>query len=185
MSGQLKTSILDRLEAGGREGRASHLLSRMALMIPEQIRVLREQRGWSQTKLGKEAKKPPNVVSRAEDPAYGRFTLKTLVEYASAFDVAVLVKFVPYSRYLDEFDDHSPAALHAESFTNELGDLRKRRHRKRLAGSSVKRPQAPFANDKVPLKKPSGTDAGQTLRPTRAGTGAGVSFKQTGAETPI
>ena len=85
--GNLKTSTLDRLEAGGREGRAAHLLSRMAMMIPEQIRVIREQRKWSQTRLGKEADKPPNVVSRAEDPAYGRFTLKTLMEFATAFDV--------------------------------------------------------------------------------------------------
>ena len=47
----LKVSTLDMLEAGGEQGRSEHLIDRMSFMLPEQIRVLREQRGWSQIQL--------------------------------------------------------------------------------------------------------------------------------------
>jgi transcriptional regulator with XRE-family HTH domain len=91
--------------------------------IPFQIRALREERQWTQEKLGDASEKPRNVISRLEDPNYGNFTLKTLLEIASAFEVALLVKFVPFSRLLEEYEDTSVEALGVKSITQEKKKL--------------------------------------------------------------
>jgi hypothetical protein len=63
-------------------------------------------------------RKPRNVVSRLEDPNYGKFTLATLLEVAAAFGVGLLVKFVPFSRLVREYEDVSPAGLSARGITS-------------------------------------------------------------------
>lgn len=65
--------------------------------LPFQIRGMRVARDKSQKELGKMLGKPQSVVSRFENPGYGRFTLNTLLEIASVFDVGLLVTFVPFS----------------------------------------------------------------------------------------
>jgi transcriptional regulator with XRE-family HTH domain len=88
-----------------------------------QIRSMRDQRDWTQRYLGTLAGKPQNVISRLEDPDYGTVNLQTLLEIASAFDVALVVKFVPFSRLLKEYDNVSPDALNVESIFTEEPEL--------------------------------------------------------------
>ena len=96
--------------------------------IPFQIRTLREERKWTQGKLGEEANKPRNVITRLEDPNYGKLTLKTLFEIASAFDVGLLIKFVPFSRLLREYEDVSAQGLSAISIASETDVLTRWAH---------------------------------------------------------
>lgn len=86
--------------------------------IPFQIRALRKKHDWSQADLGEAAGKPRPVISRLEDPNYGKLSLKTLFEIASAFEVALLVKFVPFSRLVKEYEDVSWQVLAAPSVTD-------------------------------------------------------------------
>jgi transcriptional regulator with XRE-family HTH domain len=86
--------------------------------IPFQIRALRKKHDWSQSDLGEAAGKPRPVISRLEDPNYGKLSLKTLFEIASAFEVALLVKFVPFSRLIKEYEDVSWQVLAAPSVTD-------------------------------------------------------------------
>lgn len=99
--------------------RDAYVRARVRIGIPYQIRALREQRGWSQSELGRRSRKPANVINRLENPASGGNTIRTCLEMASTFDVALLVKFVPYSRFLKEFEDVSPEALEVPSFPND------------------------------------------------------------------
>ncbi len=90
--------------------------------IPFQIRTMRTERDWSQVKAGEILGKPQNVISRLESPAYSKLTLQTLVELAKGFDAGLIIKFVPYSRLLREYEDVSFSALSAPSPTKKFKD---------------------------------------------------------------
>lgn len=89
-------------------------------MVPFQIRTMREERGWSQGRAGEALGKPQNVISRLESPAYGKLTLQTLLEIARGFDVGLLIKFVPFSRLVREYEDVSDVALSAKSVSDKV-----------------------------------------------------------------
>lgn len=71
--------------------------------IPFQIRALRDRQQLTQTRLaellGSKRKQP--LISQWEDPNYGKYTLETLKDLAKAFDVGLLVRFVPFSTLID------------------------------------------------------------------------------------
>jgi transcriptional regulator with XRE-family HTH domain len=62
--------------------------------LAHQIRVLRQQRGWSQKELARRLGTTQAAVSRLEDASYGRISFRSLVDLGKAFDVAPVVKFV-------------------------------------------------------------------------------------------
>ncbi len=76
---------------------SSHLSKGIAF----QIRAIRDRLGWSQEKLAAEVGMNQNAVSRLESPEYGRPTLTTLKRFAAAFDVGLVVRFVPFSEIVD------------------------------------------------------------------------------------
>lgn len=84
-----------------------------------QIRAMREQRGWTQSKLGKEARMAQSRISIMEDANYSRFNLNTLKRVASAFDVALVVRFEPFSKLVDNFVNLDSSSLKVASFKDD------------------------------------------------------------------
>ena len=89
--------------------------------LPFQIRAMRQQRGWTQADLGQRTGMAQETVSLLESPSYGRFTLRTLKRLASAFDVALMVRFVPFSRVADLAANLSPEDLAVPDFEHDPG----------------------------------------------------------------
>ncbi|OFZ96624.1 MAG: hypothetical protein A3H35_07320 [Betaproteobacteria bacterium RIFCSPLOWO2_02_FULL_62_17] len=84
--------------------------------LSHQIRTIREQRGLTQKTFAKRLNTSQTIVSRLEDPSYGKFTLSTLLRVSKAFDTALLVKFVSFPKFLAETSDKSPNGLYAPSY---------------------------------------------------------------------
>jgi transcriptional regulator with XRE-family HTH domain len=111
------TKLLERLKS--KEYRDAYVAEHVKRGISYQIRALRDQRQWSQSDLSQKLGKAQSVVSRIEDPNYGKFTVQTLLEVAAAFDVALLVRFAPISEMLDIVRDVSPAALEVAPYQGD------------------------------------------------------------------
>jgi transcriptional regulator with XRE-family HTH domain len=80
----------------------------------------------SQIDLAREAGMTPNNLSRLESPDYGKQTISSLKRIAEALDVALVVRFVPFSQYIDwlsgtpRIDEGiSPNTLAVPSFEKE------------------------------------------------------------------
>lgn len=81
-----------------------------------QIRALQRDRGWTQAELGEKVGVRQALISQWEDPNYGRYTLSSLRKLASAFDVALLVRFAPYRELADWIIERTQESLAPAGF---------------------------------------------------------------------
>ena len=96
---------------------AAQVRTRVALLI----RALREQpdRGWSQAELGRLMGKAQNVISRLEDPDYGKMSLSTLLEVAAAFDLPLWIDMPDWGEWLRRIKETPTHSVNRESFNPE------------------------------------------------------------------
>ncbi len=87
--------------------------------IAMQIYALRKHRNWSQSELARESGMQQARISVLEDPDYQAVTVTTLKRLAAAFDVALVVKFVPYGEVLTAIHDLPNENLQIPSFDEE------------------------------------------------------------------
>jgi transcriptional regulator with XRE-family HTH domain len=127
--------------------------------ISSQLRVLREQRKWTQADLGRATGKPRNVITRLENPNNNIPSLATMLEMAWGCETALLVKIVPFSQLLEEYEAASPKIFLAAGIADEKEQLRltkwvnsenkprKRRKRKRIEAT----PDSPLVHPPLTL----------------------------------
>jgi transcriptional regulator with XRE-family HTH domain len=120
-----KKDLVARLRRG-KETRAKLLANNIAESIATQIVATRDKREWTQSRLATEAGMGQNNLSRLENPDYGKHTVSSLKRIADALDVALVVRFVPFSQFIDwlsgtsHLDEGiSPIALAVPSFEDE------------------------------------------------------------------
>lgn len=101
--------------------RDAYVKAHVSQGLAHQIAAMRQQRGWSQQDLAEKLSlKSQSAVARMEDPGYGKLSIATLLKLASVFDVALSIRFQPYSRFVRERQDVSAAALEVKPFDQEV-----------------------------------------------------------------
>jgi transcriptional regulator with XRE-family HTH domain len=113
----LSKKVLEKLTR--KAYRDAYVAEHVKTGVAYQVRAMRDERDMSQKELAALMDKPQSVVSRIEDPAYGKLSVQTLLEVAQAFDVALVVKFAGYGEFISNVKDISPKALNAESFDTD------------------------------------------------------------------
>lgn len=99
-----------------RRYRHGYVSAAARMLLAQQIRSMRAERGWSQGELAKRMGKPQSVVSRIENPSYGRLTVQTMLEVAEVFDVALFVRFMSFPKFIRASADLSDKAVSPESY---------------------------------------------------------------------
>lgn len=94
--------------------------------IAWQIKLNRELRNMTQAELAAEIGTKQSAISRFENPGYGCYSLKKLMEIAHVFDCALMVKLISYSELaveserLSEFHQYAlPFGMESEKFGGE------------------------------------------------------------------
>lgn len=116
LSKSLEKSFLALKRPGAKE---AYVEAELVNGLAHQIRILREQRGWTQKELAKRLSTTQNTISRLEDPSYGRYTFRTLLGLSKAFDVALFVRYLPFSKFMAETWGTRPENFEAASYDEE------------------------------------------------------------------
>ena len=90
--------------------------------IAFQVREMRASRGWTQQELGVRAgNMAQERIHHIENPDYGRLSVSTLKRLASAFHVALEVRFISYSELVDRMLSRTPEMLSPPAIENDRG----------------------------------------------------------------
>lgn len=93
--------------------------SEITTLLPFQIREMRKEREWSQTKLAEVTGQKQKTISDFENPDYARYSLSSLKRLAEAFDVALIVRFAPFSELVDWASSLSAGKLRVPERTKD------------------------------------------------------------------
>ena len=109
------------LTMADKDFRHLYLAAHIKELLANQIRLTREQRGWTQAQLGERAGMAQERISLLEDADYKGMTLKTLRRLAEAFDSALIVRFAPFSELLEWVEQLGPEQLVVPEFEHDCG----------------------------------------------------------------
>lgn len=87
--------------------------------IATQIKVLREQRGWSQKELADHTGMLQPRISVLENINYSSWSIKILRKIAEAFDLTLCVSFEGFGKRVNDIERFSRRALERVSFDED------------------------------------------------------------------
>jgi transcriptional regulator with XRE-family HTH domain len=101
--------------------------SQLSKNLAFQLRSLRDMKDWTQGELAMRVGMPQTAISRLENPYYGKPTITSLKRLAAIYDVALIVRFVPFSQLINwasgtPYEEHGlrPEAMDIPSFAQEF-----------------------------------------------------------------
>lgn len=101
----------------------AYMNSHQSSRIATQIKVLREQRGLTQSELADLSGLKQERISKLEDVNYDSWTLSTLRKLAKAFDTTLHVSFVPFSEGIKDVESFSREFLAVDSRNDDLHNV--------------------------------------------------------------
>lgn len=104
--------------------RDAFIASHVSETVAAQIALLRSERGWTQKQLAEKTSMKQSRISALEDPNYENYEVGTLKRIASAFDVGLTVRFVPFSDVVRWSATLGPHKLTIADFENDCIDGR-------------------------------------------------------------
>lgn len=102
-----------------RKAREAYVEAELVNGLAHQIRIIRQQRGWTQKQLALKLGSTQTTVSRLEDPSYGRYTIQTLLALGRVFDVAFFVRYMPFSKFMTATWNTHPENFKAIAYEDE------------------------------------------------------------------
>lgn len=101
--------------------RDAYVAAEINTTLPFQIRATRDKRGLTQADLAARTGQDQRTISQFENPNYGKLTLTSLKRLASALDVALVVRLVPFSELIDWTTTVSSDRMAVPAFDEDKG----------------------------------------------------------------
>ncbi len=100
--------------------RAAYVASQIKIGLPFQTRALRQSKGWTQSQLADVAGMTQPRIAEIEKPGRRCLNIETLLRLASAFDIGLEVRFVPFSELINHSEAFDPDTFSVKPFSDEL-----------------------------------------------------------------
>lgn len=113
-----KTKLLDKFRR--KEYRESYLDSFINDTITAQLHNLRKDKQWTQAELARRAGMKQPRVALMESSDYDNYSISTLKRLAHAFDVALIVKFSPFSELAAFSSSFSSKDVHVPDYESDI-----------------------------------------------------------------
>ena len=107
-----------------KEYRDGYLHTRVRSGIAYQIQALRSKFIKTQEQFAELTGKKQSTISRLENPDYGRVSVQTLLDIASACGLALIVRFVSYPEFLAQTANTTERALQPDTIDETLAGAR-------------------------------------------------------------
>jgi transcriptional regulator with XRE-family HTH domain len=130
-----QSSLAEQLRE--KEYRDAYVASQIRIGLPMQCRALRESREWTQPQLAEAAGMSQPRISEIERPGERKLNLETLLRLASAFDVGLQVRFVPFSRLVDDDDSIHFDSFYVSPFAEDITHLGRIEQEEKLSSRLV------------------------------------------------
>lgn len=114
------TKSLLAVALSDKEYRDAFVASQLRIGLPMQCRALRENREMTQARLSEITGMSQPRISEIESPGARKFTLETLLRLASAFDVALQVRFVPFNILVNDDEAIDLNSFYIPSFEEDI-----------------------------------------------------------------
>ncbi len=102
-----------------KEYRDGYVEGQFDIEVPFQIRALRQARGWTQEDLAKYSGLPESQIAEMEDPNCDPPSVQMLHKLCAAFDVGLLIQFVPFSEMVERESNFHPETFNVASFSED------------------------------------------------------------------
>ena len=115
------SDLVEKLKIGFQDSDYRHAYCDEFLnsFIATQIKILREQRGWTQEKLATFASLHQSQISEMEDVSYSSWTLNTLRKLAEAFDLTLSFSFEEFGKRIKDIAFMERERLERSSFKDD------------------------------------------------------------------
>jgi transcriptional regulator with XRE-family HTH domain len=117
-----KNYLAERTDWQDIEARQAYMEACVEQDIAWQINLNRKKRELTQKQLAEKVGTTQTAIARWEDTCYGRHSIPSLVKIAHAFDCALVVRLVPYSKLAELTKNTSKEAFLAASFEQEIAN---------------------------------------------------------------
>ena len=102
--------------------RDAYVRSQITTALPFQLRALRKARGWTQEQLAELSGMAQSRFPSLEKPTGKMPDLDTLCRIAAVYDIALQVRFLPFSELIDWDEGFDPDAFNIGTFDGEFGE---------------------------------------------------------------
>jgi transcriptional regulator with XRE-family HTH domain len=131
LSDELRDEFLD-----DKEYARAYMESYVDAYIATQIKVIREQREWSQEQLANETGMKQARISVLENVDYSSWSVSTLRRFASAFDLVLRVTFEEFGTEIRRMSEFGANGLRRTGRTEDLSRAAEAKNIQPAAGTS-------------------------------------------------